>query len=147
MPFGRNISISRVLMTDPRIDALPPVVQPVNLGFAPGGARHLGGRHSPPAGAYRHVRGQALPDIADADQHVQAGVRDEDDVGGRAGGQGGEGPGRAGREDVGHGSGSFGQVGEAFSAQARDAAAPAQRGPVGAFWEDDQRGQLVKAGG
>jgi hypothetical protein len=100
-------SLAGVLGRDPRVDALPPVVEPAELGLVIGPARHLAGRHPPPAGAHVYVGSQAVPDVADADQPVQAGVRHEDHVRGRAGVDRRERPAAARREHVGHRGGPF----------------------------------------
>jgi hypothetical protein len=142
-----NGLLAGVLRGDPGIDAPPPVIKPAELCLVVRVARHVGGLDAPPVRADEDVAGQAMPHVADADQPVQAGVRHEDHVRDRAGGDGGERPAQARREDVRHGGGTFGQVVAVAAAQPGDRAAPALRGPVAAFGEDEQGAAWVEAGG
>jgi transglutaminase-like putative cysteine protease len=134
------------LRRDPLVEALPPVVEPGGLGVVIGRAGDVGGRHPPPPGLDGHVGEQALPDVTDADQPVQAGMGHEDHVCGRAGADGGEGPAGVGREQVGHRRRPFGQIGMASPPETLDAPTPAQRRPVPALGEQQQSVAPAEAG-
>jgi transglutaminase-like putative cysteine protease len=134
------------LRRDPAVEPFPPVVEPGGLSLVVGRAGHVGGRHPPPPRLDGHVCQQALPDVTDADQPVQAGMGDEDHVSGRAGADGGEGPAGAGREQVRHRRRPLGQLGLACPAEALDPATPAQRRPVPALGEEQQRVAPAEAG-
>ncbi len=134
------------LLGDPPVEPLPPVVEPGDLGLVIGRAGDVGGRHPPPAGVHGHVGEQALPHVAHADQLVQAGVGDEDHVGGRAGADGGERAAGAGREQVRHRRRPLGQIVVASPPQTRDAPTPALRRPVPALGEQQQRVAPAEAG-
>ena len=110
-------------------------------------ARHLVERHPPPPGPDDLVDREPAPHVADAQDGVQPGVRDEDHVGVRAGRDGGQRPAGPGREQVGHLPGPLGQVAAAGVLQPPDAAAPAAGRPVGALGEDHQRAGRVQAAG
>ncbi|HEX4291437.1 MAG TPA: transglutaminase family protein, partial [Trebonia sp.] len=134
------------LRRDPLVKALPPVVEPGGLRLVISRAGHVGGRHPPPPRVHGHVAQQTLPHVTDADQPVQAGMGDEDHIGGRAGVDGGEGTAGTGREQVRHRRRPAGQLGVAATAQALDAATPAQRRPVPALGEEQQRVPAAEAG-
>ena len=104
-------------------------------------------RYPPPPGPDDLIDWELTPHVADRDDVVQPGVRHEDHVGVRAGGDGGERPAGARREQVGHIPGPFGQIRAAQALQPPDPAAPPARGPVPALGEDDQRAPLVKPAG
>ena len=143
----RRKSLTGVLGRDPRVDALPPVVEPAELDLVVGPARNLAGRHPPPAGAHVYVGSQAVPDVAGADQPVQAGVCHEDHVRGRAGVDRRERPATARQKHAGHRGGPFGQVIAVLLTQPGDGAAPAQRRPVAALGEQQQGAAAVEARG
>ena len=69
----------------------------------------------------------------------------EDHVCGRARPDRGEGPAGARREEVGHRRRPFGQIRMAPTAQAFDAAAPPDRGPVPAFGKEEQSVPVAEA--
>ena len=139
--------LAGVLCCNPGIDALPPVIEPAEPRLVVRVARHVGGPDTPPVRPDEDVAGQALPDVADADQPVQAGVRHEDHISGRAGVDRRECPAQARREDIGHRGGTFGQVVAVAAVQPGDRAAPPLRGPVAAFGKDEQGAAWVEAGG
>ena len=76
-----------MLRANPPVDPFPPIVEPADPGVLSGLSRHLSGGDKPPAGADLDVVRQAMPDVADADQPVQAGGQAVDlaGVGARSG--------------------------------------------------------------
>ena len=136
-----------MLRANPPVDPFPPIVEPADPGVLSGLSRHLSGGDKPPAGADLDVVRQAMPDVADADQPVQAGMGDEHHVRGRTGGDRGERPAHARRQDIGHRTGPFGQLMEATAAQPGRGAPPALRRPVATLGEDNEGALGVQAGG
>jgi len=104
-------------------------------------------RHPPPPGPDDLIDRELAPQVAHRDDVVEPGVRHEDHVGVRAGGDGGERPAGARGEQVGHIPGPFGQIRAAQVLQPLDPPAPPARGPVPALREDDQRTPLVEPAG
>src|SRR6185437_9306740 len=73
----RGAGVVRPVLRDPRVDALPPVVEPPLLSRMVSGPGHVGGRYPPPPRVDRLVHLQVPPDVADGDDPVQPGVGDE----------------------------------------------------------------------
>ena len=70
---------------DPVVDALPPLVEPLDLGgFV---ARYVGGWHPPPAHLDGFAEGKFAPDVAGGVEVVEAGMGHPHDVGIRCCGQ------------------------------------------------------------
>src|SRR5487761_270685 len=132
---------NRAVLRDPVVDPLPPVVQPLLLSIVAGRPRHLVRGDAPPLRADEMVDRQRAPDIGDRDEPVEAGVRHEDHVGLRAGGDGRDHPAGPGRQQVRH----LPRAGREAPAplEPLDAAPPPARRPVAALGEDHQGAAAV----
>src|SRR5690348_13670449 len=78
---GRGGRAGRAVLRYPLVDPLPPGVEPLQLRLVAGRAWYRVVRHPPPARLDDLVDREPRPDVTEADDVVQAGMGDEDDVG------------------------------------------------------------------
>src|SRR5438067_12457176 len=82
---GRQRNAAGPVLGDPRVDPLPPGIEPLDLDLVVGRTRYGFTRHPPPACPDDLIDRELSPHVADRDDVVEPGVRHEDHVGVRAG--------------------------------------------------------------